>query len=79
MLLNSSKYNLWNLTLECIKRTSDSCCDTTKYEIKCSFTHKMGVFFHCKESDAGNLRGGGGELGNLKPYPVASLLLHKVN
>jgi hypothetical protein len=32
-----------------------------------------------KESDAHSLRGEGGELGFLKPYPMASLLLHKVN
>jgi hypothetical protein len=32
-----------------------------------------------KESDAHILRGEGGELGFLKPYPMASLLLHKVN
>jgi hypothetical protein len=31
----------------------------------------------CKESDARSLRGGEGELGELKPQHMASLLLHK--
>jgi hypothetical protein len=36
------------------------------------------VFSHCKESDARSLRGGWGEFGSLKPWPMASLHLHKV-